>query len=93
MSFIPQPFVWTHEQEMDLIELGERPARMLKGENRGSAETRARLLAGRAHRGLEPLLVERRRRASRLWFNRSRAKPSLAICEPALRPDTPSTAA
>ncbi len=66
MSFIPQPFVWTHEQEIDLIELGERPARMLKGENRGSTETRARLLAGRAHRGLEPLLVERRRRASRL---------------------------
>lgn len=73
MAFIAQPYVASHDQELDLIELGLAPARCLKGENpnpldsRGDdPDRRARLIAGRVHRGLEPVLVERRRRASRL---------------------------
>lgn len=71
MGYVKQPFFWTHNQELDLVELGHQPARLLKGENRGPASKRARLIAGRARRGLEPLLVERRHMRSRsVWKRR-----------------------
>ena len=52
---------WTHEQELDLIELGERSARSLKGENGPRAE---RIVAGRAKRGLrfaQPFRIRNKR--------------------------------
>lgn len=68
MSYIKQPFVWSHDQELDRLELGDRPARYMKGENLLPRERRATLLAGRAHRAIEPELVRRRReRTKRLW--------------------------
>lgn len=39
---------YTHEQELDRLELGDRPARCLKGEN--ATPERDRIVAGRAHR-------------------------------------------
>lgn len=45
---------WTHAQELDRLELGDDPARCLKGENheKASPGQRERLIAGRALRGL-----------------------------------------
>lgn len=60
MGYVKQPFFWTHGQELDLIELRHQPARLMKGENGGDTSKRARLIAGRAKRGLEHLLVEGR---------------------------------
>lgn len=71
MTFIPTHVGWTHEQELDLIELGEKPAKCLKGENH--APDRARLVAGRAYRAQK--LSERMRRLSRRpWWADARAE-------------------
>lgn len=68
MSYVKQPFVWSHDQELDRLELGERPARYIKGENLLPRSRRARLIAGRAHGAIEPALVqERRERSLRVW--------------------------
>lgn len=59
------------QQEIDLLELGYEPARCLKGENSRRPDYRARLVAGRAKRGLEPLLRERRERNNAwIWGRR-----------------------
>lgn len=71
MSYVKQPFVWTHDQELDLLELGREPARHLKGENLLPREKRARLIAGRAHRAIEPGMVrERHERSATIWRQR-----------------------
>lgn len=52
------PFRWTAHQELDLIELGERPARGLKSESGPMAE---RIVAGRAFRVRRRVRVSNRR--------------------------------
>jgi hypothetical protein len=61
-------FDWTHAQELDFIELGESPARCLKGENpqqngqriKDDPTLRSRLVAGRALRALQARRVAQR---------------------------------
>jgi hypothetical protein len=56
------------QQQLDLLELGDRVAKCLKGENQ--APNRDRIVAGRAYRGL----VERLRARKRyIWGEKPRA--------------------
>lgn len=57
---------YTHTQELDLIELGERAARAIKGENRDRAE---RIIVGRARRGMRSAHPFRIRTRSAWWTN------------------------
>lgn len=73
--YVKQRFHWTHEQELDRLELGPAPARCLKGENdlESDDHKRARLIAGRAKEGLAE--ARRLKRAQEgnpeLWGRRS----------------------
>lgn len=59
---------YTHAQELDRIELGEQPARCLKGENGYPSPERERLVAGRAYKAHEPLRLRLRHEAfARQW--------------------------
>lgn len=68
MSYMKQTFVYTHSQELDLIELGPQAAKCIKGENRSdsSGRVRAALIAGRAHRGLARRAREQR--SNEFWI-------------------------